>query len=141
MTGAAPPDYVAYHSAEAMGYPASAVRTLTIVTNKRVAPGALGARVWLVAGEGRPRRYYLRGWFTVDTVESGADEGYRTRVHGTSGALFRPMRPIDGEPWFDDFRRSQGSFAFGFQRIADRRFVRALERAAARAAARAGRGG
>jgi hypothetical protein len=111
-----------------MGFSVAASREPYFLTNKRVSREAIGTRVWLLTGEGRPRRYYLRGTFTVHRLESGADEGFRTRVWGAGARFLSPMVEVTDAEWFDAFRRSQGSFAFGFQAIADPRFVRALER-------------
>jgi hypothetical protein len=122
-----------YHNAESMGYEASEVTEPVVVTNKRVSAGAIGSRLWLLVGLGRPRRFYLRGTFVVAEIESGADEGYRTRIWGRDARFFEPMIALNDEPWFEDFKRSQGSFAFGYQTIRDERFVRGLERCARRA--------
>jgi hypothetical protein len=89
--------------------------------------------LWLVTGEGRPRRYYLRGWFIVSEIESGDDEGFRTRVIGREARLFARWVEIGGAPWFELLRRSQGGFAFGYQAIRDPSLVRALEQVAKRA--------
>jgi hypothetical protein len=126
-------DVAVYHNAERMGYDASVVREPVVVTNKRVSARAIGDRVWLIVGLGRPRRFWLRGTFVVSEIESGADEGFRTRVWGRDERFFEPMIELTDAPWFGAFKRSQGSFAFGWQTIRDARFVRALERCAARA--------
>lgn len=110
-----------------MGYPASEVTAPVIVTNKRVSEGAIGSRIWLLTGKGRPRRFFLRGLFTITRVESGEDEGFRTRVWGTGERFFDHMIELTHEDWFEDFKRSQGNFAFGFQPITDDRFIRGLE--------------
>ena len=123
-------DAVVYHSPERMGFSVAASREPYFLTNKRVAPDAVGTRVWLLTGEGRPRRYWLRGTFTVARVESGADEDFRLRVWGADARWLDPMVDVTDAEWFDALRRSQGSFAFGFQTIADPRLVRALEGAA-----------
>jgi hypothetical protein len=123
-----------YHNPERMGYSVAGYRRACFLTNKRVTAGAVGTRVWLLTGEGRPRRYYLRGTFTVARFESAADEGFRWRVWGEGARYFVPLIDVTDAGWFDPFRRSQGSFAFGWQTIAEARFVRALERASAGAA-------
>jgi hypothetical protein len=125
-------EIVVYHNPDAMGYPASKVTKPVIVTNKTVSPDTVGSRVWLLTGEGQPRRFYVRGTFLVNRIESGEDEGFRTRVWGTGPRFAKPLVEITDEPWFDDFKRSQGNFAFGFQSIRDTRFVRGLEAAFAK---------
>lgn len=123
-------DVAVYHNPHAMGYPATEVREPVIVTNKRVTPDSLGDRVWLLTGAGQPRRFFLRGVFTVSRIESAEDEGYRTRVWGSDARFFSPMIELTGRAWFRDLQRSQGNFAFGYQVISDSRLIRGLEAAA-----------
>ena len=123
-------DILVYHNPDSMGYPASDVKEPVIVTNKRVGRETIGDRIWLITGEGQPRRYFLRGVFTVNKIESGEDEGFRTRVWGNEARFFRPMVELSDTKWFPDLRRSQGNFAFGFQVMNVPRFVRGLEKAA-----------
>ncbi|MDB4889969.1 MAG: hypothetical protein JWL61_1824 [Gemmatimonadetes bacterium] len=119
-------DFVVYHNAKRMGYPASQVNALSIVTNKSAA-GAMGARVWLVTGEGKPMRFYLCGIFKVDLITLSDHPKLKIQVSGSAGALFDPLLPIDREEWFPEFKHTQGNFAFGFQAITDQRIVRGLE--------------
>jgi hypothetical protein len=121
-------DVLVYHNPDSMGYPASEVTEPVIVTNKRVGAEALGDRIWLITGEGRPRRYFLRGFFTATRVESAEDKGFRTRVWGDQAHFTKSMIEITDEEWFPDLRQSQGNFAFGYQVIKDPRFVRGLVR-------------
>jgi hypothetical protein len=118
-------DYVVYHNPDRMGYSASEVNVLGIVTNKS-ATGAKGARVWLIT-RGKPKQFWLRGIFTVDSVERSSHPRYKTQVSGTAGALFDPMLRLDEEEWFDKFKYEQGNFAFGFQPINDPAAVRGLQ--------------
>ena len=57
-------NYVVYHKAEKMGYPALDIHNLAIYT-KKPTDGIKGSRIWLIAGEGKPRKYYLRATFLV----------------------------------------------------------------------------
>jgi hypothetical protein len=104
------------------------VDALSIVTDKRIAD-PYGDRVWLLSGRGNPRTFVLRSWFVVDSVESGANDGYETKLAGKSGEVFDPVIELNREPWFEDFKREQGNFGFGFNRIKDR-FAKALEEVA-----------
>jgi hypothetical protein len=124
-------DFLVYHNPDRMGFPASEVDVLSIVTN-RSASGAKGARVWLVTGDGQPRAFSLRGYFVVDEVAKSTHPDFKIEVSGTAGELFDPMPRLDGEDWFPEFKRSQGNFAFGFQPIKDLRFVKGLQRVAER---------
>ena len=118
-------DYLVYHNPDRMGYPASEVDVLSIVTN-RSATGAKGARVWLITGESKPRKYSLRGFFTVDRIEKSDNPEFKIAVSGTAGALFQPMPVLENEDWFPEFKHGQGNFAFGFQPINDPRYVQGL---------------
>ena len=109
-------DYVVYHKAEKMGYPALDIHNLAIYT-KKSASSAIGSRVWLIAGEGKPRQYYLRAMFRIGKIESSDKPNFPYRVTGTDGQLFDPMPFLNKEIWFSDFLKEQGNFAFGFNPI------------------------
>lgn len=120
-------DYVVYHKAEKMGYPALDIGKLAFYT-KKPAKGKQGNRVWLIAGEGSPRMYYLRATFLINSVESSDKPGFTNRVTGTDGQLLDPMPLLNSEPWLSDFVKEQGHFAFGFNRIKNVTVVEALRR-------------
>ncbi len=121
-------DYIVYHNPDVMGYPASQVQKFEIVTN-HVVRNAVGGRVWLVTGEGRPRNFYLRMYFIVETVGSGEDAGFRTRVSGGSeGQKFEVMPSLDGEEWLDDLKRETGNFSFGFRPIRSQHVIGGLQK-------------
>jgi len=61
-------DYVVYHKAEVMGYEVIDVDNLAFYTKKST-KGVIGSRVWLIAGEGSPRKYKLRAMFIVSAIE------------------------------------------------------------------------
>ncbi len=120
-------DYVVYHKAEKMGYPALDIENLAIYT-KKPTDGTKGNRVWLLAGEGSPRKYYLRATFLINSVEPSEKPAFTSRVTGTDGQLLEPMPSLNSEPWFSDFVEEQGRFAFGFNRIKNTTAVEALRR-------------
>lgn len=122
-------EVIVYHNPDSMGYPASEVTGPEVLTDKRLSDDAVGDRIWLLTGEGQPRRFFLRGVFKADCVESGEDEGFRTRVRGSNAKFFDPMIELTNREWFRDLKRSQGNFAFGYQTVSDPRFVRGLESA------------
>lgn len=101
---------------------------LSVFTNKRVSENVLGGRVFLIAGDEKPRKYFLRCWFTIEDVGSGREHGFATCVSGTDGEVFDPMIEIDQEDWFLKFKKDQGNFAFGFSPIKDADAVEAFER-------------
>lgn len=111
-------DYVVYHNPDVMGYGALDVDNLSIYTNKD--PGnVIGSRVWLLTGEGSPRRFLLRATFLVSEVGRSDRPQFRTRVFGKAGTFMHPMPVLNDEPWFIQFKKSQGNFAFGFQPISE----------------------
>lgn len=109
-------DYVVYHKAEKMGYPALDIHNLAIYT-KKPTDGKKGNRIWLIAGEGSPRKYYLRATFLIGNVEPSDKPAFTARVTGTDGQLLDPMPLLNDEPWFPSFVEEQGRFAFGFNQI------------------------
>jgi hypothetical protein len=109
-------DYVVYHKAEKMGYPAIDIDNLAVYTNKST-EGIKGSRIWLIAGEGKPRKYYLRATFSIGFVEPSDKPAFKHRIFGTDGQLLDPMPLLNGEAWFPSFVEEQGRFAFGFNRI------------------------
>jgi hypothetical protein len=110
------PDYVVYHKAEKMGYPALDVNHLAVYT-KKATDGKRGGRIWLVAGEGSPRRYYLRATFLIGGVERSDRPDFTSLIVGTDGQLLDPMPLLNGESWMKQFVEEQGRFAFGFNQI------------------------
>ncbi len=119
-------DYVAYHNPEKMKCRAKDLKVHAVLTKKDIS-GIRGARVWLITGEGKPRKYYLCDWFIVDRIETIDDPNFLKRISGTEGKFIRPQKRIDGEPWFADFKKTNGNFGLGFQPINEVRFVKALE--------------
>jgi hypothetical protein len=98
-----------------------------VLTNKSTSNVA-GSRIWLITGEGQPRKYFLVLWFLADVVESGEDEGFKTRVAGEHGQRFDPMIPLDDEEWFLEFKRTRANFSLGFSPINESLFVEGFER-------------
>jgi hypothetical protein len=117
-------DFVVYHNPDVMGLSVEKVNGLSIVTDKKV-NDIKGNRVWLITGEGTPRTFLLRSYFIVDRFEIG--DGYQTKLSGKDGKLFDPMLELNREEWFDDFKSSQGNFAFGLQRIKNDKYIYGLE--------------
>ncbi|MBX3011043.1 MAG: hypothetical protein KF832_06025 [Caldilineaceae bacterium] len=89
-----------------------------IGTNKGLVHRLLGQQIWLICGQGRPRRYFLRNTFWVDDVgEDGPAAIFRFYAQGERGHWFDPPLPLDGYPWFAEFRRRQSNFSFGLNPI------------------------
>jgi hypothetical protein len=87
----------------------------------------LGNTVWLIAAEGKPRRYYLTHRFVVDEI--GSHEEGACFANGIQGALFRPRIALNDRPWFKKSLKSQSNFSLGVQPI-KQEFVVPLEKLA-----------
>ncbi len=124
--------YVAYHNPDSMNYTAEEITGFGVLTNKSPRADLQGSTIWLITGQGKPRRYSLAQRFTADIVESGEDEGFATRIAAQAGDRFSPMLPLDDEDWFADLKRTVANFSLGLQRITDERFIRGLEEVASR---------
>lgn len=120
-------DYVVYHKAEKMGYPALDIENLAVYTKKST-DGTKGSRVWLIAGEGSPRKYYLRATFLINSIEPSDKPAFTNRVTGTDGQLLDPMPLLNNETWFPSFVKEQGIFGFGFNRINNTTAIDALRK-------------
>lgn len=109
-------DFIVYHNPDVMG-PLADEPTFEVFTNKSVAGGKHGDRVWLITGEGTPRKFLLACWFYIDEFKSGDDLGFKNCVSGSDGEAFAPFIEIKQDEWFTQLKRDQGNFAFGFSRI------------------------
>jgi len=76
-----------------------------------------GSQVWQIAGEGRPRQYYLYGVFVADWVLPTGGGPYRYKITGRHGVNFQPFLALNGYPWFERMRRSLANFSFGLTEI------------------------
>jgi hypothetical protein len=125
--------YLVYHNPDMMGQ-ASEIRDFSAVTDKPAGPDLQGSTIWLITGEGNPRKYYLVQRFTADVIQSREHERFKTRISSETGERFSPMCRLDEEEWFRDFERSQGNFAFGLSPIRVERYITGLEDVASSAA-------
>jgi hypothetical protein len=119
-------DYLAYHNPDVMGYSAVEVSKPSIPTNKS-AKCSMGDRVWLITGEGKPRRYYLRLYFTVTSVDNATNQAFETEITGADERFLDPMPCLDDYPWFGNLKTKMANFSLGFQPINHAEAVRGLE--------------
>jgi hypothetical protein len=93
--------FLVYHNPDAMGYSlnenSAEESDFSIITNKPVRT-LLGDRIWLITGEGRPRRYYLCETFIVDAIDRDQESVYTNIAKGTEGQRFLPMIQLDDQP-------------------------------------------
>lgn len=122
-------DYVQYHNSDKRGFSCFELAkgsSFQIVTNKALAKKLIGSRVWLVGGEGKPRRYYLCFTFVVNQVQEGTGE-FRYMLSGHKGLFFDPPILLNHFPWFRDFLKSQQNFSMGLRKI-EKIYVAELQR-------------
>src|SRR5882724_10909147 len=88
----------------------------TVYTDRKVSDRAVGERVWLITGEGkRPRSFYLRSSFVIDSIGPSDRPGLQTQVKGSKGRVWNdPMPLLNDEDWFSRFKKTQ-FFSHGFQ--------------------------
>ena len=123
-------DFVVYHNPDVFPVGIMDVDPLAAFTNKPVSD-IRGSRVWVLAGSGAPRTYFIRSYFLVEEIGSGAELGFKTKLSGSTGKAFDPMIELSDDEWFVDFKRTLGNFAFGLQSVTDARFIEGLENAVA----------
>ncbi len=108
--------WVQYHNVEKMGgWPTLPFRVLT---NKPANTDLIGARVWLILGEGSgQKRFMLHSTFLIDSVRDSDERGFHAEVRGSSGTLFEPAPDIESTYWWQELERCTGNFAFGFTNV------------------------
>ncbi len=123
--------FIAYHNTEERGYSISKVKAeaeggFRWYTNKP-AESALGGRVWMIVGEGAPRRFYLAGWFTVEDVAKIGSGNFAWELSGKAGRWLEPPKRLDFEAWFKALKKRAGNFAFGLQKLNDEAILENLK--------------
>ena len=126
----APPNFsmahfMQYHNLDSMGRFDASKKGHYIVTNKNVTL-ELGDHVWLITGEGSPRKYSLCSWFVVDSVEPIRGGQFSEQVSGSVGINFGRFVRVDSLPWFSELQKTAGNFAFGVQHIKTEAIVQGL---------------
>ena len=105
-------DFVVYHNTDQMGELADSGEWLSVFTNKSHLD-VLDERIWLIVGEGQPRKYYLGIWLRAEAVEPDASGAFSTEITGHGRVWSKTDRPLlNDEPWFAAFygdRATSGS--------------------------------
>ncbi|HQZ67256.1 MAG TPA: ASCH domain-containing protein [Planctomycetaceae bacterium] len=116
--------YIQYHNVENEGLlianPPFSRTNLGIYTRLAHAKNADG-RVFLIAGVGKPRRYFLWSAFQIEKVKAGSDGIFQ--VNGTGWQL-APPQELKGKS-FDSFRSACANFV-GFRQITDLPYTKIL---------------
>jgi hypothetical protein len=127
--GAAVSHYVQYFNFEKMGrFPNGADALLTtrmgVFTKLPSVREAKGSTVFVIAGLGKPKRYYLWEVFTVDEI---AYDGTQYTVSGPGWVLLPPPR-MEGKA-FEGFKSACANF-IGFRKIDDIGYLKVLRKLA-----------
>lgn len=126
--------YVQYHKTDEYGPPGSRSGHFGIDTNKSV-DGLHGCTVWLISGEGTPKKYFLDCYFVVDDVGDHPEgDDFKHWAHGKRGRKLRPRIPLGKYTWFQELRARLADFAAGLSDIGPKT-VAELERLVAEGSA------
>jgi len=120
--------YLQYHNVAKEGLlladPPFSLTRLAIHTRRPHVENAEG-RVLLIAGVGRPRRFFLWQTFEIEAVMANGDGEFEA---SGSGWQLSPPVELSGKP-FEDFKSACANFV-GFRRISDLPFARTLNKLA-----------
>src|SRR4051794_755007 len=108
--------FVQYRNADMWGQDSRTSGPLQVYTTKPV-KHLPGTTIWLIAGEDRPRRYFLRAVFVVDEVGPADDGRFRYFARGSQGTRFVPPILLSQEAWFPEFRRRLANFSLGLRAL------------------------
>lgn len=114
--------FVAYHSAETMGYEYEPAGSYVFHSSKplSVLQRAVGSAMWAINGTRRSRGgslYTLRAVFFPEDVVDGEGSHFKYAVVGNLGVAFDPPKPLNDLPWFAELYRSQNNFSLGINEI------------------------
>ena len=128
--------YLGYHTRDTMSYEFDDAQPFTLVTSNLTEADRVSSSrdilqngfVWVIEGrkDGNKRRFYLREVFRPDKKfetageadYSGAKKKFFYRLSGT-GLEFEEQFPLNDEPWFPAFKKSNGNFGFGLRILKD----------------------
>lgn len=121
--------FIAYHSAQRMGYDYGSPGSLTFLSKKLgVLKKAIGNTVWVVQGtpNGKKTAYTLCGTYIAESIAPESPSSKTYVIRGTQGMDFVPPVPLNHLSWFPALLRSQSNFSLGFNRLSDESVVLAL---------------
>lgn len=120
-------NYLLYHNPEKMGYSLDTVTDFIGFTDRKVKDENIESKVWLITGEGRPKEYFLKMYFMIEDVKSGAEKNFKTKLVGNKGKILDSMIRIDSLPWFEGFKKQMAYF-IGFAEIKHQKYIDELEK-------------
>lgn len=121
--------FVAYHSAQRMGYELESSGELRFLSRKLgLLKKAIGHTVWVIQGipEGKKTAFSLCGAYLADRVDVEDPSSNLYVISGRRVREFSPPVPINGLDWFPALLKSQSNFSLGFNRLNDVAILQAL---------------
>jgi hypothetical protein len=125
MSGAAERHFVAYHNVDERGAHLNSKDGRGLFETNKSALPRKGDVLWCFEGEGKPKRFRLVSRGVVTLMAKRSDGS--TLVHYQGSEWFEAS-DVTSLPWFRRLLKTQGSFGFGLNSIADPNFVEELER-------------
>ncbi len=121
--------FIAYHSAQRMGYELESSDELGFLSRKfGLLKKAVGNTVWVVQGipDGKKTAFSLWGAYVADRVEVQDPSSNLYVISGQRVKEFAPPVPLNNLVWFPALLKSQSNFSLGFNRLSDKTVVQAL---------------
>lgn len=121
--------FVAYHSAQRMGYELESSEELRFLSRKfGLLKKAIGNTVWVVQGipGGKKTAFFLCGAYVAERVDVEDSSSNLYVISGRRVKEFAPPAPMNDFDWFPALLKSQSNFSLGFNRINDEIVVQAL---------------
>lgn len=121
--------FVAYHSAQRMGYELESSAKLQFLSRKlSLLKKAIGNTVWVVQGvlEGKKTAFSLCGAYIADRVDVEDSSSNLYVISGRRVKAFTPPIPMNDFDWFPTLLKSQSNFSLGFNHVNNEIVVQAL---------------
>ena len=121
--------FIAYHSAQRMGYDYGSPGALTFLSKKLgLLKKAIGNTVWVIQGtpDGKKTAYTLCGAYVADSIAPESPSSNVYVIRGSQGIDFVPPVPLNQLSWFPSLLKSQSNFSLGFNRLSDESVILAL---------------
>ncbi|HEY6332642.1 MAG TPA: DUF3883 domain-containing protein [Blastocatellia bacterium] len=122
--------FIAYHNTDTFGPVGQSGNAsggpFLVLTNKRLS-NVPESRVWLVSGEGKPRRYFLCSSFVVDETGPSKRPGFKHFVKG-KGVRFEPPIELTRLGWFRELLKAHQNFSLGLRKVSSAAFVGEMEK-------------
>lgn len=121
--------YIAYHSAQKMGYEFEPSDELRFLSKKLgLIKKAIGNKVWVVQGtpDGKKTAFTLCGCYIADSIIPEESSSGVYVISGQRVIEFDPPLHLNELDWFPALIKSQSNFSLGFNRLNDETVKQAL---------------